>query len=220
MFQDLSFEIPAGRSVALLGPSGIGKTSLLRLIAGLAPPDAGSITASDGQPLSGRIATMSQQDLLLPWAKVIDNVMLGATLRGQKQDSTRARDLLDRVGLGEVAGALPHELSGGMRSRVAIARTLYEDRPVMLLDEPFAALDTITKTRLQALIGQLLAGRTCLFITHDPLEACRLGHHLMVLAGNPARLGPAITVPGTPPRAVDDPAVMQTQARLLAALAE
>ena len=196
----------------------MGKTSLLRIIAGLEPPASGRVTATDGQALAGRIAYMAQQDLLLPWATVLANVMLGATLRGMAKDKARAMQLLDRVGLAGRERALPGELSGGMRQRAALARTLYEDRPVILMDEPFSALDAITRARIQNLAAELSRGRTVLLITHDPMEACRLGHHLLVLAGAPARLGLPITVLGAPPRATDDEAVLHTQGRLMRAL--
>lgn len=127
-------------------------------------------------------------------------------------------DLLARVGLAERAQALPAELSGGMRQRAAIARTLYEQRPIVLMDEPFSALDAITRAKIQDLAAELLAGCTTLLITHDPLEACRLSHHLLVLAGVPARLGKALDLAGLPPRA-PDVALLQTQAELMKMLA-
>ncbi len=220
LFEGLDLTVRAGECTALLGASGVGKTSLLRIAAGLAAPDAGSVQASDGLPLAGRVAWMGQQDLLYPWARVLENVTIGSRLRGERADKPRALALLEAVGLHGRARALPKELSGGMRQRVALARTLYENRPVVLMDEPFSALDAITRAAMQALAAKLLAGRTALLITHDPLEACRLGHSLHVMAGQPARLGQAIIVPGTPPRALDDDALLHTQGRLLRALLE
>ena len=218
VFENVSICLPAGRCTALLGPSGVGKTTLLRIIAGLEAPTAGRVTADDGAPLGHRIAYMAQQDLLLPWASALQNVMLGAKLRGEKPDAARAQHLLERVGLAHRATARPAELSGGMRQRVALARTLYEDRPIVLMDEPFSALDAITRARIQDLAAELLEGRTTLLITHDPLEACRLGHQLLVLSGDPATLSAPIIVPGLPPRAPDNEALLHTQGQLMRAL--
>jgi putative hydroxymethylpyrimidine transport system ATP-binding protein len=220
IFENLDLELKGGAFVVLLGVSGVGKSSLLKIIAGLAKPDAGVVAASDGRTLDHRIAYMGQQDLLYPWLSVLGNVMLGARLRGETPDPVRALHLLGRVGLGDRARALPSELSGGMRQRAAIARTLYEDRPIVLMDEPFSALYTCTRARVQDLAAELLQGRTVLLITHDPLEACRLGHHLVVLSGYPATLGLPISVGGATPRAPDDDALLHTQGRLMRALLE
>jgi len=218
IFENLSLTITGGQFVALLGTSGVGKSSLLKILAGLSTPSAGSVRASDGGPLRGRIAYMGQQDLLYPWLRVIDNVMLGTRLRGQRPDRDRAMHILERVGLADRARALPMELSGGMRQRNALARTLYEDRPIVLMDEPFSALDTFTRARVQDLAAEMLQGRTALLITHDPMEACRLGHHLVVMSGHPATLGPPIFVPGQIPRAPDDPDLLRTQGHLMRVL--
>ncbi|OUF55360.1 ABC transporter ATP-binding protein, partial [Pluralibacter gergoviae] len=182
IFSRLNFAIRGGEWVSLLGASGCGKTSLLRIVAGLAAPTSGTVRASDGGPLAARLAWMGQRDLLYPWLSVRDNVALGARLRGEKVDGGRVNDLLARVGLAEYADAQPAALSGGMRQRAALARTLYEDRQVVLMDEPFSALDAITRTRIQTLAAELLADRTVLLVTHDPLEACRLSHRLLVLS--------------------------------------
>ncbi|MBK8906987.1 MAG: ABC transporter ATP-binding protein [Rhodospirillales bacterium] len=230
LFEDLALSLPAGRWTCLLGPSGIGKTSLLRLMLGLERGNggAGRVTCSDGGDLAGRAAYMAQRDLLLPWLTVLENVRLGERLRGDArtgQDRSDGRDrasaLLDAVGLGTSAGARPDTLSGGMRQRAALARTLMEDRPVVLMDEPFSAVDAITRIRLQDLAARLLGGRTVLLVTHDPLEALRLGHVIHVLAGLPARLGAPIEPEPevAPPRAVDDPVVLGLQGELLARLA-
>jgi len=220
IFENLDLDIAGGSFVVLLGTSGVGKSSLIKIIAGLARPSGGSVSADDGQPLHHRIAYMGQQDLLYPWLNVIENVMLGSRLRGELRDRDRALHLLSRVGLAERAKALPSQLSGGMRQRAAIARTLYEDRPIVLMDEPFSALDTFTRARVQDLAAELLQERTALLITHDPLEACRLGHHLVVLSGHPARLGPPITIGGTIPRAPDNEELLHTQGHLLRVLTE
>ncbi len=215
VFRDLELSVEGGSFVVLLGASGVGKSSLLKIVAGLDAPSSGRVVATDGRPLAGRIAYMGQQDLLYPWLTAIENVMLGARLRGEVRDRDRALHLLERVGLRDRAGALPAQLSGGMRQRAAIARTLYEDRPFVLMDEPFSALDTITRARVQELAAELLVTRTVLMITHDPLEACRLGQHLLVLSGEPAALGAPIPVPGTAPRPLDDPELLRTQGQLM-----
>jgi putative hydroxymethylpyrimidine transport system ATP-binding protein len=215
VFENLGFTIEGGRFVALLGSSGVGKSSLLKIVAGLAKPSAGRVVGTDGAPVVGRLAYMGQQDLLFPWLTAVQNVTLGARLRREKPDLAWAEHLLERVGLAHRRDALPGALSGGMRQRCAIARTLYERQPIVLMDEPFSALDAINRAMVQDLAAELLGGRTVLLITHDPMEACRLGHQLLVLSGRPARLGTPIVVPGAPPRAPDNPDVVVSQAELL-----
>ncbi len=220
IFAGLDLDIPAGRTSCLLGPSGVGKSSLLRLIAGISPEaSARSLTASDGGPLAGRIAYMDQRDLLLPWLSVLDNVTLGARLRGDRADRDWAMTLLRRVGLEEDAQSLPAALSGGMRQRAALARTLMEDRAVVLMDEPFSAVDALTRLRLQDLAAELLAGSSVLLVTHDPLEALRLGHRILVLRGDPARLGEALEPAGLPPRPASEPNLHALAAGILRDLA-
>ena len=215
IFDRLNMDITGGEFVALLGASGAGKSSLLRIIAGLAPPTSGSVTGSDNQPLAGRIAWMGQKDLLYPWLPVIDNVALGARLRGEKVDRDWARHLLARVGLSREEKSLPATLSGGMRQRAALARTLYERQPIVLMDEPFSALDAITRTQIQTLAAELLAQHTVLLITHDPAEACRLSHRLLVLSPYPFGIDDSHSIAGLPPRAPDDLDSMKSQAELL-----
>jgi putative hydroxymethylpyrimidine transport system ATP-binding protein len=215
IFDNLTFAIPGGQWVSLLGASGAGKTSLLRIIAGLAKATAGDVRASDGQPIDKRLAWMGQKDLLYPWLSVRDNVSLGARLRGERVDHRRVAALLQQVGLEHCAGDRPAALSGGMRQRAALARTLYEDRPIVLMDEPFSALDTLTRTRIQTLAAELLVNRTVVLITHDPMEACRLSHHLLVLSGHPAAIDDTHTIGGLPPRAPDDAHLLKSQGALL-----
>ena len=218
IFEDLDLSLSAGRITCLLGPSGVGKTSLLRLIAGLARGAAGAAVDDAGLPVRDRVAYLAQQDLLLPWLSALDNVTLGNRLRGERltgETLARARALLARVGLSGHEGDRPAKLSGGMRQRVALARTLMEDRPVVLMDEPFSALDAITRYQLQALAAELLAGRTVLLVTHDPLEALRLGHRVQVMAGRPARLDDALEPAGAPPRDPGEPELLTLQAELL-----
>lgn len=219
LFHDLDFTLPAGQWTCLLGPSGVGKSSLLRLIAGLEPLQQGAVRCSDGQPLAGRLAWMGQRDNLLPWLSALDNVMLGARLRGQSPDRAQAVELLARVGLERQMAQRPATLSGGERQRVALARTLMEDRAVVLMDEPFSALDAITRARLQELAATLLLHRTVLLVTHDPLEALRLGERIHVMAGHPARIEPPICPLGQPPRELDDAKLLTRQGELLARLA-
>ncbi|MBM3490383.1 MAG: ABC transporter ATP-binding protein [Alphaproteobacteria bacterium] len=221
VFQDLALTLQGGEITCLLGPSGVGKSSLLRLIAGLGASGAvGQVSAGDGQPLVGRVAFMDQRDLLLPWLNVLGNVTLGQRLRGQPIDAERALAMLRAVGLAEVAGLWPAALSGGMRQRAALARTLMEDRPFVLMDEPFSQLDALTRTMVQDLAGRLLGGRTVLLVTHDPWEALKLGHTVLVLAGNPARLGPPLRPPGPPPRPPAEPGLLALYRVLLQRLGQ
>jgi putative hydroxymethylpyrimidine transport system ATP-binding protein len=210
--RDLTLEFPAGRTTCLLGRSGVGKTSLLRWLAGLLPG------ATRAQP----VAYMAQSDLLLPWLSVLDNVLLGYRLRGEvnarRAAESRARALLQEVGLAGRFDDLPRSLSGGMRQRAALARTLCEDRPVVLMDEPFAHLDAVTRLELQDLAARLLAGRTAVLVTHDPLEALRIGHQIRVLSGSPLATGPVLEPAGSVPRDPADPTLLALHARLLAEL--
>ena len=211
LFDGLELALERGRWTCLLGPSGVGKSSLLRVIAGLERLESGNLSVLGG----ASVAYMAQQDLLMPWLSAIDNVSLGARLRGEKPDRARALALLERVGLGAETDALPRTLSGGMRQRVALARTLMEDRPIVLMDEPFSALDAITRMRLQELASGLLAGRTVLLVTHDPLEALRLGERIYVMAGRPASLQLAAAPDGPPPRKPGDRSLQALHAELL-----
>ena len=220
LFDDLEFELEADGWTCLLGPSGVGKSSLLRLIAGLSEPHPETtIVCNDGRDLRGRIAYMAQQDLMLPWLSVLQNVMLCPRLRRSTANAAasrkRAFELLSMVGLGEKTRALPASLSGGERQRVALARTLMEDRPIVLMDEPFSALDAITRHRHQALAAELLEGRTVLLVTHDPMEALRLGRRIFVMAGRPASLTRVAAPRGRPPREIGNADIQTRHADLL-----
>lgn len=214
LFAPLTLNLPAGRWTGLLGASGVGKSTLLRVIAGLETGVrfVGQVHVSDGQSLTGRVALMAQNDLLVPWRNILGNVTLGATLRGTRADHDRAMALLEAVGLADHAHKRPHMLSGGQRQRAALARTLMEDRPVILLDEPFSALDARMRAEMQELAGALLTGRTVLLVTHEPAEAARLSHAAWLMH---ARRLEALDLPRTPPvRDLDDPAFLAAQAAL------
>ncbi|MBY8975402.1 ATP-binding cassette domain-containing protein [Rhodobacteraceae bacterium NNCM2] len=178
LFDAVELSLAEGEWTCLLGPSGSGKSTILRLIAGL---ETGGAFHGRLDGAAGQAAYMAQSDLLAPWLDVTGNVTLGARLRGEAPDLDRARNLISRVGLAGHEGKRPAELSGGMRQRAALARTLMEDRPVALLDEPFSALDAATRAQCQELAFELLEGRTVLLVTHDPAEAARLGHQVHVL---------------------------------------
>jgi len=218
LFGPLAITLEARRWTCLLGPSGVGKSTVLRLIAGLPTGAAfeGEIAAADGRPLDGRVAYMAQSDLLFPWLDVLGNVVLGARLRADRPNTRRARELVARVGLATHLGKRPRTLSGGERQRVALARTLMEDRPVILLDEPFSALDARTRAEMQELAAELLQGRTVMLVTHDPAEAARLGHAILLMSSAGVVEGAPPPVP--PVRAVDDPETLACQGRLLATL--
>lgn len=212
---DVDLAIPAGRWTCLLGKSGVGKSTILRLILGLETGGsfAGTFHATDNAPLDGRISYMAQSDLLLPWLSVLENICIGARLRGDTPDLARASRLLDRVGLSQHAAHKPATLSGGMRQRAALARTLFEDRPIVFLDEPFSALDAGTRADMQELAAEVLAGRTVLLVTHDPAEAARLADQITVLTTEGAQNWP---VPVTPAlRAINEPDTLSCQAQLL-----
>jgi NitT/TauT family transport system ATP-binding protein len=186
---NVSFDLREGEILALVGPSGCGKTTLFNIITGLLAPSRGEIViASDraGQD----VGYMLQKDLLLPWRSVIDNVILGLEVRGMARDKARAiaRDLIEAYGLKGFEDARPSTLSGGMRQRVAIMRTLAFDPAVVLLDEPFSALDFQTRTLLQQDVARIIAERrkSAILITHDIGEAITMADRILVLSTRPS----------------------------------
>jgi len=219
ILRDLSLDVPAGSTTCLLGPSGIGKSTLLRRVAGLID-GPGTVQATDGRPLAGRVALMGQGDGLLPWLDALDNVLLGSRLRGERADRDRGLAMLARVGLADAAESRPATLSGGMRQRVALARTLMEDCPLVLMDEPFSAVDALTRLRLQDLAAEMLAGRTVLMVTHDPWEAIRISHAITVMTGDPATISRTLKPDGQTPRAIDTDSARDHWRQLMEALGE
>lgn len=226
IFNDLDFELPAGQWVALLGPSGVGKSSLLKLVAGLVSEEAmltGQVTTTLSTSLANHIAYMAQTDLLLPWLTTLNNVCLGARLRRTndiRSHQLRATELCEQVGLGHHLNHYPHQLSGGLRQRAALARTLLENKPIILMDEPFSALDAITRLHLQELATTLLAGKTVLFITHDPAEALRLADVIYIMHGRPARLSTIDLPPDEKPRDILNASMAAMQKSILKQLAQ
>ena len=218
LFGPIDLTVTSGQWTCLLGKSGVGKSTLLRLIAGLSCAGIfdGKISVSDAAPLKGRISMMAQSDLLLPWLTVFENTVLGARLRGQTPNIPMAHSLLKRVGLSGHIHKKPNALSGGMRQRAALARTLMEDRPIVLLDEPFSALDASTRAGMQELASEVLVDQTVLLVTHDPAEAVRLGHQIIVLTPDAAQVWPTPCL--SPVRDQYAPATVDCQAKLLAHL--
>jgi putative hydroxymethylpyrimidine transport system ATP-binding protein len=197
-FEDLNFTLTSGQWTCLLGKSGVGKSTLLKMIADLIPHKA-RIQTADNQSLQGHMSYMAQRDLLMPWLTTLDNVLLGYRLRGEKTQhlKNQALRLLEQVGLEHKIQAYPQELSGGMRQRVSLARTLMENKPIVLMDEPFNALDVVTRLDIQNLAYTLLKGKTVLLVTHDPWEALRLGSEILIISGTPATLK-QLTPPSMP----------------------
>jgi putative hydroxymethylpyrimidine transport system ATP-binding protein len=215
LFQDLSLTLEAGQWTCLLGSSGVGKSTLLKLLAGLPSGGefSGDIGASDAQPIGSRIAYMAQSDLLYPWLTVYGNVVLGQNLRGEIEDGKRANELIRQVGLQAHRDKRPHQLSGGMRQRAALARTLMEDTPLVLLDEPFSALDTRTRREMQELAFRLLQDKTVLLVTHDAAEALRLAQTLLVMTESGLEVQDIDA--GEPLRQITDDRIVASQSRLL-----
>jgi ABC-type nitrate/sulfonate/bicarbonate transport system ATPase subunit len=197
--QGVDLDVAAGETVAVVGASGCGKTTLLELVCGLQAPDAGTITAAPA-------VLMPQRDGLLPWLRAIDNAALAARLAGASRDEARARahPLFAAFGLEGFERARPHELSGGMRQRVAFLRTLLSGKPVLCLDEPFGALDALTRREMQTWLADALRRepRTVLLVTHDVEEAAALADRVLVMSPRPGRVVAELPVP--PARAPED----------------
>lgn len=193
IFDRLDFSVGHGEIVAIVGRSGAGKSTLFNLISGLLTPQSGEIalgSRTGGAP--GRIAYMLQKDLMMPWRTVLQNALLGIQLyrKVRPEDIVRARDMLARYGLDSVANAYPHSLSGGMRQRVALTRTLLVEPTLVLLDEPFSALDYETRLALEDDIITLRkqTGTSVVLVTHDIDEAIAMSDRVIMLGGRPARV--------------------------------
>lgn len=188
VLRPLSLEIPPGQFISLLGPSGCGKSTLLRLIAGLEKPDEGKVEIGDGR--RGRVSFVFQEPHLLPWRNVEDNVRLPLELELSLEKADAIHSALLRVGLSDAALKMPHELSGGMKMRVSLARAIVSKPEILLLDEPFGALDEVTRFRLQEDLRRLWksSGMTVVFVTHSTSEAAFLSERQIVFSNRPARI--------------------------------
>jgi NitT/TauT family transport system ATP-binding protein len=212
---ELSLQISAGQTVAIVGPSGCGKTTLLELICGLQQPDTGTVRSAPA-------ALMPQRDLLLPWLSAVDNATLALRVHGVARQRAReqAAPWFERFGLAGFEQARPYELSGGMRQRVSFLRTLLSGKPVLALDEPFAALDALTRAEMQGWLAHILAEqqRTVVLVTHDVEEAVLLGDRVLVMSPRPGRVVADLAVSMGRPRRPTDPAIIELRARALEAL--
>ncbi len=205
--EGVSLRVESGEVVAVVGPSGCGKSTLLELVAGLQEPDGGSVSVGSAQDARARrenCAYMPQRDLLLPWRDALGNAALALECQGARKADARRRaaPLFERFGLADFERFRPAALSGGMRQRVAFMRTLLPGRQVLLLDEPFGALDSITRARMQAWLAQALLEepRTVLLVTHDVQEALFLADRVLLLSPRPGRVLEELRVPLARPR--------------------
>jgi sulfonate transport system ATP-binding protein len=212
VLEDIDLDIPTGQFVALIGASGVGKSTLLRVVAGLEAPSSGRIELRSRNPRPD-IRMMFQEDRLMPWRSVLRNVTLG--LEGRKGGDEDARALLDAVGLAGREREYPIVLSGGQRQRVALARALIHEPELLLLDEPFGALDAITRAAMQLLLEVLLARRprTVLLVTHDVEEALLLADRILLMHGG--RVARDLAIESARPRHRGDPALAARKEELL-----
>ena len=215
----IDLEVRQGELLCLLGASGCGKSTLLHLIAGLDRPTCGELRVCGGQP-----AVMFQDSALFPWLTVAENVAFPMEMHGvaAPDRKRRVRELLELVHLEGFADHRPHQLSGGMRQRTALARALAQDARVLLMDEPFGALDAMLRDRLHDELERVWSrtGLTIVFVTHNPREAARLADRVVVLSSRPGRIADEIDVAIERPRRIDSPEVSQLAARLTDRLKE
>jgi ABC-type nitrate/sulfonate/bicarbonate transport system ATPase subunit len=211
VLQDIEVKVARGEFIAVVGPSGCGKTTLLNLLSGHVQPTSGRVERQ------GQARTVYQQDGLFPWLTVEENVALGLRHLPEKTREAQVRELLEWIGLQEAATRYPHQLSGGMKQRVEIARAMAGETDVLLFDEPFSALDYLTRLRMRReLIGLLQQRpRTVVFVTHDIEEAAQLADRILVLAGRPARVSCEVRVDVPQPRSLTHEAVVAATRRIL-----
>jgi NitT/TauT family transport system ATP-binding protein len=210
VLSDISFTVPRGRFVSLIGPSGCGKSTLLKLLSGLVAPSEGEVLVGGMSPAAAararRLGPGFQDATLMPWKTAIENVAalmrVGDRRRPEAEIKARAAEMLRLVGLDHASGRYPAQLSGGMRQRVAIARALTVDPEVLMMDEPFGALDAITREEMSAFLLDIWqrTGKTVVFVTHSIDEAVFLSSEVHVMARNPARITRSITIPLAYPR--------------------
>jgi len=224
VLDSLNFTVHEGQFVALLGPSGCGKSTLFNIISGLFAPDTGTIYL-DSNPISGNtgaFAYMQQKDLLLPWRTVLGNVLIGPEIHKEPPEAAKAEagKRLAQLGLNGFENSYPMQLSGGMRQRVALARTLLFRKRILLLDEPFGALDAMTRTVMQSIFLDIWTEgqQTVLLITHDIEEALLLADKIYVLTARPATLKAELTISLPRPRCVTDQAFICLKRELLTLL--
>jgi len=224
VYRNLSFAVREGEFLCILGPSGCGKSTSLRLMGGLLPFDSGTVEVEGEPPSKGwqKLAYVFQQPRLVPWRDALGNVMLGMELRngdtGRPAMEAKARSLLELVGLGRDAGKYPAMLSGGERQRVAIARALSVDPDIVLMDEPFSALDLNTRRRLRAEIITIWreTRKTVVFVTHDIDEALVLADRILLLSDKPTQILETIEITEPRPREIDStPALKQQRTHLI-----
>jgi ABC-type nitrate/sulfonate/bicarbonate transport system ATPase subunit len=222
VLENISFSLARGSFAAIIGPSGSGKSTLLGLAAGLEEPAAGRILLSGSTERLGRVGYMPQRDLLHPWRDALDNATVALEVRGMRKDEARARarDMFEQFGLRGFEHARPHELSGGMRQRVALARTVLASGELVVLDEPFGALDALTRAAMHDWLLQTWPrlGRAGLLVTHDVEEALLLADDVYVLSSRPGCIVEHLRAPFARPRTralIADPAFAALKVRLL-----
>ena len=225
--QGVDLSVADGEFVSIVGPSGCGKSTLFNILAGLVRPSGGTVQLDGRTPdsLLGRIGYMPQKDLLMPWRTVLDNTTLGLELNGVRRKEARARALAEfpRFGLSGFEHRWPSSLSGGMRQRAALLRTFLAGREVLLLDEPFGALDALTRQQMQAWLLEIWQAdrKTILFVTHDVEEAVFLSDRVYVMSGRPGRVVLCVEIELTRPRELEvtlTPEFVEYKHRLLTPL--